>query len=449
MNIVLPEPSLVALVGPSGCGKSTFARRHFRPTEVLSSDYFRGLLTDDETDQSVSRDVFELLHAIAGKRLARRRLTVIDATSVRPEARKELVALARRHHALLSAVVFNLPREVCEAHDGQRADRRVGPSVVRMQHDLLRRALGALEREEFRPTWVLSTAEEAAAATVERQPLRIDRRDLRGPFDVISDVHGCCDELFELLRLLGYEVADRTDPDGRPGWSVKPPPGRLAVFVGDIVDRGPRIADALRVVMGMVEAGTALCVNGNHDDKLRRKLEGRDLRVTHGLAESLAQLEAEPPAFRDRVRAFLDDLPTHYLLDAGRLVVAHAGIKQEMQGGVSAAVRSFCLYGDTTGASDEYGMPVRRNWAAEYRGPAAVVYGHTPVPNAEWLNRTMNIDTGCAFGGRLSALRYPEKELVSVPARKVYCEPGRPFLPPPEGPAPPAAQQSEPADPRL
>jgi protein phosphatase len=436
MNLTLPDPSLVALIGPSGCGKSTFAGQHFRPTEVLSSDFFRGLLADDETDQSVSRDVFEVLHAVAGKRLARRRLTVVDATSVRPEARRELLAVARRHHCPAVAVAFNLPVEACVAHNRQRRQRQVGREVVRMQHDLLRRSLGSLEREGFRPVWLLSSAEEVMAATVERCRLPVDRRDLAGPFDIIGDVHGCLDELLELLGLLGYAVAEGADPDGRPAWSVRPPAGRTAVFVGDLVDRGPRIADALRLVMGMVGQGTALCVIGDHDDKLRRKLEGREVRVGFGLTGSLDQLAAEPPAFRERVRAFLARLETHYVLDGGRLVVAHGGIKEEHQGGVSPVVRSFCLYGDTTGESDAFGMPVRLNWASYYRGPAAVVYGHTPVPRAEWLHRTINIDTGCVFGGRLTALCYPAMELVSVPARRVYCEPGRPFQAPPADPSP-------------
>src|SRR5204863_2243151 len=118
---------------------------------------------------------------------------------------------------------------------------------------------------------------------------------------------------------------------------------------------------------------------------------------------------------------------SHFVLDDGKLVVAHAGMKEIMQGRGSGAVRDFALYGETTGETDEFGLPVRYNWAAEYHGVAQVVYGHTPVPQPEWLNRTINIDTGCVFGGKLSALRYPEGELVSVPARRVYAVPARPL----------------------
>src|SRR5499433_1213172 len=181
--------------------------------------------------------------------------------------------------------------------------------------------------------------------------------------------------------------------------------------------------------MKMVDEGTAFCVPGNHDMKLMRKLKGRDVQLTHGLADSIAQLDGESPEFKKQVVTFLDDLVSHYLFDDGKLVVAHAGMKEEMQGRGSGKVRDFALYGETTGETDEFGLPVRGNWAAEYRGKAMVVYGHTPVADPEWLNRTINIDTGCVFGGKLTALRYPEKELVTVSAQRVYYEPARPLRP--------------------
>ena len=214
---------------------------------------------------------------------------------------------------------------------------------------------------------------------------------------------------------------------GEVGFSVTHPGGRKAAFVGDLVDRGPGVAKVLRLVMTMVADGVALCVAGNHESKLARKLQGRNTQVTHGLAESLTQLDMESPAFRQQVVKFLDGLISHYVLDGGNLVVAHAGMKTEYQGRASARVRDFCLYGETTGETDEFGLPVRTDWAASYRGRAMVVYGHTPVTEPAWFNNTMNIDTGCVFGGKLTALRYPEKELVSVPAARVYYEAARPL----------------------
>ncbi|MFP5285878.1 MAG: polynucleotide kinase-phosphatase, partial [Thermoanaerobaculia bacterium] len=419
MRISIPELSLVILIGPSGCGKSTFAAKHFRPTEVLSSDRFRALVSDDEMDQAATRDAFEVLHHLAAKRLARGRLTVIDATNTQPTARKPLVELAKDAFLQPVAIVFDLPARLCEERNRGRGDRQVPPHAVFQQRSQLERSLRDLQKEGFRRVFVLRSPEEAEAVAIERERLWPDRREETGPFDIIGDVHGCADELEELLDRLGYS-------DGRH------PEGRKVVFLGDLVDRGPRVPDVLRIAMDMARAGTALCVPGNHDDKLKRYLQGKRVRIAHGLEQSIEQLEDHPPAFREGVRAFLDGLVSHYVLDGGRLVVAHAGMKQEMQGRASGRVRDFALYGETTGESDEFGLPVRYNWAADYRGSATVVYGHTPVHRPEWLNNTINIDTGCVFGGELTALRYPELELVSVPARRTYRESRRPFKVTPE-----------------
>ncbi len=435
MNLKVPKLSLVVLVGPSGSGKSTFARKHFKVTEVLSSDACRGMVSDDENDQTVTRDAFEVLRFIAGKRLALGKLTVVDATNVQAEARRPLVELARQYHCLPVAVVLDLPERVCQERNRERHDRDFGPHVVRNQSSQLRRSLRGLRKEGFRHVFVLKAPEEVEAAAVERVPLWNDRRDEHGPFDIIGDVHGCAGELEELLGELGYEIA-AVSP-GMPaligGACYAHPEGRKAVFVGDLVDRGPRILDTLRLVATMAANGSALCVPGNHDMKLLKKLRGKNVQVTHGLAETLAEIGALPDEIRHvfikQLVEFLDGLISHYVLDGGNLVVAHAGMKQEMQGRGSGKVRDFALYGETTGETDEFGLPIRYDWAREYRGPAAVVYGHTPVPESEWLNRTVNIDTGCVFGGKLTALRYPEREFVSVPAARTYCEPARPFLP--------------------
>lgn len=417
MSLIVQDPSLVVLVGPTGAGKSTFAARHFRPTEVLSSDACRAWVADDPSDQAATKDAFEVLHAVLAKRLAAGRLSVVDATNVQEEARRPLVALARQFHLLSVAIVFDLPERVCAERNRARPDRTFGPHVIRQQARDLRRSLRRLGREGFRYVHVLDSAEGVDAAIVERTPLWVDRRGDAGPFDIVGDVHGCRDELVALLARLGYATEP---PYGHPQ-------GRRAVFLGDLVDRGPDSSGVLRLVMGMVESGCALCVPGNHDARLLRKLSGRDVRLTHGLAETLAQLDREPPEWRERVRAFLDGLVSHYVLDGGALVVAHAGLKADMQGRSSGRVREFALYGDTTGETDAYGLPVRLDWAGGYTGRAHVVYGHTPVVEAEWVSRTIDIDTGCVFGGRLSALRWPEREVVSVPAVRTYAEAARPL----------------------
>ncbi len=393
------------------------------------------MVSDDQNDQTVTNQAFEVLRFIAGKRLALGRLTVVDATNVQPEARKPLVELARQYHCLPVAIVLDLPEKVCQERNRDRPDRDFGPHVVRNQRSQLRRSLRGLQREGFRHVFVLDSVEQVESASIERQPLWNDRREEHGPFDIIGDVHGCCDELEQLLDRLGY-VASRLD-SADPFWgdrSFVHPEGRKAVFLGDLVDRGPRILDSVRLVRNMHVQGSALCVPGNHDVKLVRKLRGKDVQITHGLAASLTEIDALPLDVSERssreLADFLDSLVSHYVLDDGKLVVAHAGMKAEMQGRGSGKVRDFALYGETTGETDEFGLPLRFDWASEYRGAAMVVYGHTPVPQPEWLNRTVNIDTGCVFGGKLTALRYPEKEFVSVPATRTYCEPARAFLPP-------------------
>lgn len=422
-RIDVPALSLVVLVGVSGSGKSTFARKHFLGTEVISSDFCRGLVADDENDQAATKDAFDVLHYIAGKRLAAGRLTVIDATNVQPEARKQLVALAREHDVLPVAIVLDPPERVCLERNAQRADRQFGPQVIARQRQQLRRGLRSLKREGFRGVHILDGVEEIDAASIERTRLFNDLTDETGPFDVIGDIHGCRAELESLLTSLGYALI--RDASGRTIDAAHP--GRRAVFVGDLVDRGPDTPGVLRLVMGMVAAGHAFCVPGNHEDKLLRALRGKNVKVSHGLAESLAQLAAEPEDFRASVETFIDGLISHYVFDGGKLVVSHAGLVERMHGRASGRVRAFCLYGETTGETDEFGLPVRYPWANDYRGRAMVVYGHTPTPEPEWINNTICLDTGCVFGGSLTALRYPERELVSVPASEEYYAPAKPL----------------------
>ncbi|OXY96756.1 polynucleotide kinase-phosphatase [Streptomyces diastatochromogenes] len=414
---VLPvtDLSLVVLVGASGSGKSTFARRHFKPTEVISSDFCRGLVSDDENDQSATRDAFDVLHYIAGKRLAAGRRTVVDATSVQQDSRRQLIELAKQYDVLPIAIVLDVPEEVCAERNAARTDRADMPRRVIQRHIReLRRSLRHLEREGFRKVHVLRGVEEVDSATVVTEKRFNDLTHLTGPFDIIGDIHGCASELESLLAELGY--SDGVHPDGR-----------TAVFVGDLVDRGPDSPGVLRRVMSMVGSGNALCVPGNHENKYGRYLKGRKVQHTHGLAETIAQMEGESEEFRAEVRRFLEGLVSHYVLDGGKLVVCHAGLPEKYHGRTSGRVRSHALYGDTTGETDEFGLPVRYPWAEDYRGRAAVVYGHTPVPEATWLNNTICLDTGAVFGGKLTALRWPERELVDVPAEQVWYEPARPL----------------------
>ncbi|MEV6212805.1 polynucleotide kinase-phosphatase [Kitasatospora sp. NPDC051914] len=423
-RLPVTDVSLVVLIGTSGSGKSTFARKHFLPTQVISSDYCRGLVADDENDQSASTAAFDVLHYIVGKRLAAGRLTVVDATNVQPESRKALIELARDHDVLPIAIVLDVPTAVCAERNRSRPDRQLPAHVLPRQQRELRRSLRGLEREGFRKVHVLRGEAEVGAAEIVPEKRYNDLRHLTGPFDIVGDIHGCRSELETLLVRLGYRLT--RDGLGR-AVDAEHPEGRTAVFVGDLVDRGPDTPGVLRLVMGMVAAGHAVCVPGNHENKLGRYMDGRKVTVSYGLQESIDQLAAEPEEFRAQVRAFMRDLVSHYLLDGGALVVCHAGLPEKYHGRNSGRVRSHALYGDTTGETDEYGLPVRYPWAEEYRGKALVVYGHTPVPTASFVNNTICLDTGCVFGGSLTALRYPERELVSVPAEQEWYAPVRPL----------------------
>ena len=423
-SLGIPELRLVVLVGVTGSGKSTFARTHFKPTEVISRDFCRGLVSDDENDQSATADAFDVLHYIAGKRLAAGRLTVVDATNVQPEARRPLVALAREHDVLPVAIV--LDSAGADLRGAQRRRGRTGrsaPHVVRRQQRPATAALRSLQRRASAPSTCCAGRGGVAAVDVDRQTalqrpsddhraVRRDRRRARLP----RGAGGAA-------RRAGLRASPETSRGGAVG--AASPEGRRAVFVGDLVDRGPDTPGVLRLVMGMVAGRGRARRAGNHENKLLRALRGRNVQITHGLAETLAQLAASRRRVPARSGRSCDGLISHYVLDDGRLVVAHAGLPSGYQGRASGpgARRSACT-GDTTGETDEYGLPVRYPWATEYRGPAMVLYGHTPVPAPEWVNNTLCLDTGCVFGGSLTALRYPERS--SSPSRPPACTTSRP-----------------------
>lgn len=348
--------------------------------------------------------------AVAGARLAGRQLAVVPVERHSSGTRLALVQLAKRHHARTYLIA---PGEV-----------EVETAVAE-----------ALRKEGFHAVLTLPrplTPEGQPA--VRREPLAMDRRSEKGPFDIIGDVHGCAEELIALLGRLGYRLTLHGEGATRRVDIASVPPGRRVAFVGDLVDRGPASPDVVRIVMTLVRSGLAIAVPGNHDVKLLRWLDGRNVKANHGLDRTIAQLATEPDAFKAEVHAFLDGLVSHAWLDGGELVVAHAGIKEEMIGRAAGAVREFCLYGERSGEVDHLGLSVRYHWAAEYEGQPAIVYGHTPVPEPEWVNNTLCIDTGCCFGGKLTALRWPERETVSVDARATYFPSLRPFGHPPVRP---------------
>lgn len=230
--------------------------------------------------------------------------------------------------------------------------------------------------------------------------------------DIIGDIHGCYMELVELTKKLGYSWEQ-----GFP----KHPNDRQLSFVGDLTDRGPASLKVIELVWELVlQQKVAYYVPGNHCNKLYRYFSGNKVQVSHGLETTVAEFETlnsqEQKAIRKKFMDLYEASPLYHVLDHDRLVIAHAGIRQDYIGKYDGKVKTFVLYGDITGEKHPDGSPVRRDWAKNYRGEKWIVYGHTPVKQPRFMNNTINIDTGAVFGGNLTALRYPEMETVSVPS---------------------------------
>lgn len=246
------------------------------------------------------------------------------------------------------------------------------------------------------------------------------QKNEQGPFDIIGDVHGCFDELIELLTKLNYKV--NRDSGTKYGFKVETPPNRKVIFVGDLCDRGPNSMDCFKLAMTMVENNQAFCVLGNHEAKLLKKLQGRNVQLKNGLELTVEQLSHETNEFKKQLHQFIDQLPVHYVFDQGNLIIAHAGLPERYHGKVSEKIKVFAIYGDVSGKTDEHGLPIRKDWSLEYQGDAIVVYGHVPRNEHYLSNKTYGIDTGCVFGGKLTCLKHPELEIIQVEAKKVYSE---------------------------
>lgn len=236
-------------------------------------------------------------------------------------------------------------------------------------------------------------------------------------YDIVGDIHGCYEELLKLLDQLGYveESEGYTHPQGRK-----------LVFVGDLTDRGPKSIPVLQLVTKLVQKNQALYVPGNHCDKLYRLFLGRNVQVTHGLETTVAELSRVSAKTKQQIKNdfihLVETSPLYLVLDEGNLIVSHAGIRQDLIGKNNSRVKTFCLYGDITGETDETGFPIRKDWAQNYSGESLIVYGHSPVKQPRFVNKTVNIDTGCVFGGYLTGLRYPELSFERVPSSMPYVE---------------------------
>lgn len=430
----MAPPCVVVMVGASGSGKSTWSRAMWPETSVLSSDEVRQWLVDNENAQWANKQVFEVLEVAARARLELGRRVIIDATNAKKEDRKQWRALADEFGVPCAAVWFDIPQETCEARQETR-ERKVSARVIARQLGDLANVREQLEQERWDMIWrvdedhapgeheELVAWSEPAARPAGVKGVRLGAKRC----DIVGDVHGCHDELLALLDKLGWVATD----DGLHHH----PEDRLLVFVGDLVDRGPASVKVLEYANAMIEEGRAILVRGNHDDKLRRYLLGNKIKVDHHLQTTIDELDAldadTRAAVGERAIAMIERSPYWALLGStsedradteAELVVAHAAFKPSLMQSKEDKVRWFCLYGPSTGKKDERGYPERVDWTVRYpsRGPLCVT-GHTPFSGpVEERNNTMCLDTACVFGFRLTALRWPEMELVDVPAREDY-----------------------------
>ena len=393
--------------------------RALQPTEVISSDFCRGLVADDENDQSATADAFELLHLhrrqAAGGRAADRRRRHQRAARRAPRSWSRWPASTT---CCRSRSCSTCRRASAPSATRARPDRDFGAHVIRRQHAELRRvaarpAAGGLP-DRPRP------ARRGRDRRRDDHPHRLynDLRHETGPFDVIGDVHGCRAELEALLAELGYAIERDDEPAAPVGAQPPGPAARLRRRPGR-----PRPGHARRAAAGH-----------GHGRRRRRALRARQPREQAACAPCAAATCRSPTAwpsrspssrpspaeFRAEAERFIDGLVSHYVLDGGQLVVAHAGLTERYQGRASGRVREFCLYGETTGETDEYGLPVRYPWAQEYRGRAMVLYGHTPVPDA-------GVDQQHALPRhRLRVRRQAHR--AALPGARARLGPGRPGL---------------------
>jgi protein phosphatase len=426
-EITLNELGLVLLIGPTGSGKTRLASRLFAPHESVSMDACRALVSGDAEDQSATRDASDVAERIIEARLRRRLLTVVDATNVRHEDRQRWIMIAERTHTIVSAIVLDPGMSFCHKNSREREGTRYSPRAVEQHHNLLSRDKRKLGKAYgIRNAVWLSSPEEIDQASLVRRKSFNDLRDASGPFDVIGDIHGMTDELEALLSKLGWSLSWNGEGEQRIA-ALSHPEGRKLVFIGDAVDRGPRSLDALRIMRSAIETGVGYAVASNHDARISRWLRGQSVSVGGGIETTQAEFEGLSEAFRVSMGEFIDALPAHYVFDGGNLVVAHAGIEEPMILGASKAMREFAVYGPKTPPNAE-GKSERVDWAKDYRGKASIVYGHVACDEAVWFKNTICIDTAAVYGGELTALRWPEKELVSVSSSRAYAELDKPLF---------------------
>lgn len=382
-KITIPEYCLIVILGDF---------------DSQEKDYFNDLPNANHLELNdgdfLENSFLESTHLKLEQLLKHSKISVLSVPFINNSIRQELQKLAKQAHLKTVMVVFEVGLSEHFAKLKQQLPNEGYESI----HYLER------ENSHYNLDFEVVT-------------FNCNRKEEVGPFDIIGDVHGCYGELCDLLQKLGYLVSNQNNEI-----IIKNPHQRKLIFLGDLVDRGPDTPSVLKLVMKACDDNIALCVLGNHDAKLLKALQGKKVTISHGLGKSLDQLANHSQTFINQVCNFIANLPSHYVLDGGKLVVAHAGLREDLHGRESGQVLSFAMYGQTSGKILENGLPERIKWAEAYHGEALVAYGHTPIAEVEWINNAACIDTSCVFGGKLTALRYPERELVSTDAYESYAE---------------------------
>lgn len=409
---------IILLIGISGSGKSTFAKRLFLETEIISTDRFRALVSDDEASMGASGSAFKLAYQLVEERLKMKKLCVFDATNLNEQAWNPLKKIAKDYFAPISAIILDVPLQSAIAQNDAR-DRVVAHDVILAQYKAFKRvSFEELKKHGIKKVYKLNQ-EDMKTVQLERQNVPSVKDSVTGPFDIIGDIHGCAEQFHELVIKLGGKV-EKADLLGRQIDRIIAPEGRTLVSVGDLVDRGPDSIGVLLSVLDACARGQMYLVPGNHDDKVKRYLQGHKVSRNHGTGETLEALDKENDQIKAYIKDGLNSLSSHLVFDYGRLVVAHAGLPKVMHGRMGPDVLQHALYGETTGKYDPDGLPQRIDWAGVYKSKAFVVYGHVPSKDVQIRNNTACVDTGCCFGAKLSALRYPEMTVVSVDSETSY-----------------------------
>lgn len=442
VNVFLPFSGIVLLIGPSNSGKTTFLKKmidsgQIQPSEVVSSDYFRILVSDvefldwnhrpkDEADrifeeyQQISAEAFSLMDTLIEKRCKLNKLTFIDATHLYTDDRKRYIALARNHHVPIVSIVFDLDLSVLLERDEMREKPR-GKRRVKQQYQVFKRERSLIKKEGYLATYFIQNLQDIRLIRRNKNPLELDASN---GIDVIGDIHGCYNELIQLLNKLGYE---RNAED-----LYIHPEGRKFLSLGDIMSRGPESLKTMQFFLRHVNEGHAYMIDSNHGWKIARWLDGRNVTLNHGdelVQEEFVQYERhygeeQTIKLKHAIKQLLFEAPSHYILaknSVPTVVCTHAGIKDEFVGKQSYEVSDYCRFGDSEGL-DNNGKPVRKDWTVHHHTSALILWGHDPRPKPIINNNTINIDQGVVFGGELTAYRYPEKEFVSVKAVMDYSK---------------------------